>query len=204
MNFLAHLYLAEPTPASRIGNLLPDLCRIRPGMPLDPAVAAGVETHRRVDAFTDAHPVFARSKARIFPHCGRFSGIVLDVLYDHVLTVDWPRWSHTPLADFVSSVHSDFRRHPHLMPPVVRPILDRLDEQNWLLSYGTPDGLRLCFQRMAGRFSERFGREVDLASAVDLLETEAEPLRADFAEFFPDVVALTRNVRPPVAGGDTA
>ena len=29
MNFLAHLYLAEPTPASRVGNLLPDFARGR-------------------------------------------------------------------------------------------------------------------------------------------------------------------------------
>lgn len=188
MNFLAHLYLADPTPASRIGNLLPDLCRIRPGTPLHPDVAAGVANHRRVDAFTDTHPLFARSKARLFPGCGRFSGIVVDIFYDHFLTLAWDAHCSAPLPDFVAQVHRDFRDHPRLMPPAVQPILVRLADQHWLLSYGDADGLRLCFRRMSVRFSERFGREVRLEQAVDLLAEHGDGLRRDFEAFFPQLV----------------
>lgn len=64
VNFLAHLYLAEPTPASWIGNLLPDLTTGPTDPDLHPDVIAGAANHRRVDAYTDTHPVFARTRAR--------------------------------------------------------------------------------------------------------------------------------------------
>jgi acyl carrier protein phosphodiesterase len=196
MNFLAHLYLSPPTPAAWIGSLLPDLHR----GPLDPALPgelhAAAALHRRIDRITDTHPLFLRSRSRLFPYHGRFSGILTDVFYDHFLARGWSRWSREPLDGFVERVHGGLTSNLHLMPPAVRPIVERMCAQGWIGCYGSAAGLRLTLTRMSARFSARFGREVDLAGAVDLLDTLGDDIAGDFDAFFP---VLIRTAGEPMA-----
>src|SRR5262245_27969290 len=101
MNWLAHLLLSEPTSAFRIGSLLPDFVRppLLAGLPID--FQRGIECHRRIDAFTDAHPIVRRSVGRFVPPYRRFAGILVDVFYDHFLARDWTAHASIPLTDFV-------------------------------------------------------------------------------------------------------
>ena len=78
MNYLAHLYFAEDTPESRVGNLMPDFTK----GPVEAqsfcaGVMRGMQTHCAVDRFTDHHPVFARSRTLISPDRRRFAGIIV-------------------------------------------------------------------------------------------------------------------------------
>lgn len=200
MNFLAHLYLSEPDPRALIGNILPDLVRVpgRGRVPagLDPVVLEGVQNHRRVDAFTDTHPLFARSRARLSPRHGRFSGILVDMLYDHFLARDWPRHHPQPLPQFSRHVHDVLDRHRHAMPPAMSEIVDVMARQDWLCSYATTRGLEVALRRMSRRFSQRFGREIRLETVIDDLPALDDALYEDFTAFFPELV---RYVRPAPA-----
>ncbi|MEX0653089.1 MAG: ACP phosphodiesterase [Phycisphaeraceae bacterium] len=189
MNFLAHLHLADATPASWVGNLLPDLVRGRLPDDLHPDVAAGVRTHRGVDAFTDTHPLVARSKERLRPAHGRFAGILVDVFYDHFLARDWHRFHHAPLQQFTGEVHGAFAAHPHLMPESMRDVVVRMREQDWLCIYAQPAGIELTLRRMSRRFSERLRRRVCLEQAMVDLHAHEQALADDFARFFPQLVA---------------
>ena len=125
MNFLAHLYLADPTPASRIGNLLPDMTPgpLKPDQ--DPEVLTGAQNHKRIDAYTDTHPVFLRTRARFRQRHGRFSGILTDLFYDHVLAQSWDRYHEQPLSKFIDLVHEELGRNFDLMPePMRRSLVD--------------------------------------------------------------------------------
>lgn len=191
MNFLAHLYLAEDSPGSLIGNLLPDLVRGvgPPTDELDPAVRAGAALHHRVDIYTDRHPVFRESKGRIRGRHGIFSGILIDVFYDHFLSVSWDRYHPDPLPQFIAHVYQTFADHTHLMPPAMRWVTERMAAQDWLSSYGSVEGIGLILERMSRRFRARFERNVDLAVAVVDLEQHYDALQRDFSVFFPDLVA---------------
>jgi acyl carrier protein phosphodiesterase len=191
VNFLAHLYLAEDTPGALIGNLLPDLVRGvgPPSDTLDPTVRAGAERHHRVDVFTDQHPVFRESKARIRGRYGIFSGIIIDVFYDHFLSLEWSRYHPDPLPAFIEHVYRTFADHTHLMPSVMRPVTERMAAQDWLSSYGSIDGVGLILTRMSSRFRARFERDVPLAAAAVDLERHHDALRGDFSRFFPQLIA---------------
>lgn len=189
MNFLAHLYLTDVEPAMMVGGLLPDLVRGPAPRGLDAAVAAGVANHRRVDAFTDTHPRFHRSRARLRPTQGIFSGILVDVFYDHFLSMGWDRLHPEPREAFIDRAHSALHRHAALAPPPMRPIVRRLIEQRWLGSYASFDGLRLTLGRMSARFTDRFERDIDLTTAVADLQTHYDALADDFACFFPDLLS---------------
>ena len=100
MNWLAHAFLSSADTDFRLGNLLADIVK---GSDLDgmpPEFLAGVRCHRAIDSFTDSHPVPRRSRVRIAGEWGRFSGILIDVFYDHFLAVNWDRYADVPLPAF--------------------------------------------------------------------------------------------------------
>jgi acyl carrier protein phosphodiesterase len=68
MNYLAHLFLAEDTAESLIGNLLGDFVKGSLESHKErysEDILKGIETHRKADSFTDTHCIFRRSKQRL-------------------------------------------------------------------------------------------------------------------------------------------
>ena len=58
MNTLAHLHLSGDDPELILGNFIGDSVRGDEFSQLDERVQAGVMLHRKIDRFTDKHPVF--------------------------------------------------------------------------------------------------------------------------------------------------
>lgn len=191
MNFLAHLLLAEPTPYARIGSLLPDLVRHRRCAALDPRIAAAVDQHHRVDAFTDSHAMVARSVNLLRPRHGRYSAILVDVLYDHLLAADFQRHAIQPLPDFVASVYRDLGAHQAVMPEPMRHPIAAMIEHDWLSAYATAEGIAVILSQMSRRLSERFERTVRLETAMEDLRQHREELNDHFQAFFPLLRAHT-------------
>lgn len=212
MNFLAHLYLADPTPESMLGNLLPDFVRCRGAIPGEMAwpaeVLRGIARHRRVDAFTDSHPLFHRSKARLFEAHGRYSGILVDVLYDHALATHWARYHDEPLRAFAERVYAGLESLPRDAAGEADEALRFMRRQDWLTAYATTDGIALTLRRMSRRFSQRFGREVALEAAVETFAECREGFEGDFHAFFPQLVAyvgaLSLETTPPQREADAS
>lgn len=189
MNFLAHLVLAAPDGKSMIGNLMPDLVVGRLPAELHPDVALGVQLHRRVDRFTDTHPVVGQTKARLREHHGLFAGILVDVFYDHLLAADWRRWRDQTLDDFARFAYQQMAGDIHHAPPTMREALTRMADQNWLCCYATVAGVELTLQRMSERLSRRMKRTFDVPLATADLIDQLALLRADFDRFFPLLIA---------------
>src|SRR5438445_178705 len=105
MNWLAHLHLSEPSAAFRLGNLLPDMVGARELAALPAEFQRGAKCHHRIDAFTDVHPKFRQSVARLSPRFRRFGGIIVDVCYDHFLAADWAAHSEVPLGESVDEFY---------------------------------------------------------------------------------------------------
>jgi len=189
VNYLAHLLLADPTPASRIGNLAPDFARQRDLRELPPEIQIGIERHRRVDRLTDAHPAFARSRRRLFPAHGRYSGILVDLFYDYALSARWADYDIRPLAEFIARCYADLRRHDADMPEPMRGPVRRMIDQDWLSDYGTEPGLARILTMMSVRLTHRFRRPVDLTPAVETLAQHRAGIIDDFNDLFPDIRA---------------
>jgi len=192
VNYLAHLLLADPTPASRIGNLAPDFARQRDLRGLPPDVQSGIDRHRRVDRLTDCHPAFARSRNRLFPRHGRFSGIIVDLFYDHALTRRWEQHHAAPLPEFIERCYAHLRDHDADMPEPMRPPVRRMIDQDWLGDYATDAGLQRILTMMSVRLTHRFKRPVDLTPAVETLGTHRSGILDDFDELFPAVRAAVQ------------
>ena len=186
MNLLAHLHLSEGRPvAVAAGNLLADFLRRLGAEAPDAAFAAGVRRHRAIDAFADADPALRAVRAGFAPPWRRWGGILLDVAGDYFLTRDWPRYSAVPLRDHVAARLADVQGYLRGRPTPLRPLVDRLRAEEWLLSYGTLDGLRLAFERIA----RRSPAAAALRGAEREIARRQSELQAAFAEFYPRIRA---------------
>jgi acyl carrier protein phosphodiesterase len=183
MNWLAHLFLSEPDPAFRIGNLLPDFVRVHTltGLPLQ--FQRGIQCHLKIDRFTDSHPIVRGSLQRFCPPYRRYAGILVDVFYDHFLARDWASHSSTPLPAFASAVYESFDVFGSELPPEAHQRLLQMRADNWLCAYGDAAGISNALQRI----SSRLRKPVDLAGAVSILEDRYEAFDSDFAAFFPQL-----------------
>lgn len=189
MNWLAHLFLSDPTPAFRLGGLLPDLVSMAAMAELSPEFQRGIQRHRQIDTFTDAHPVFRRSVQRFAPPFRRFGGVLVDIFYDHFLARDWASYSETPLPDFAAEVYASFDSHCGEIPHEAHPPLREMRTSNWLCSYRELSGISAALSRI----SLRLRRPIDLAASVPILEEQYGAFQADFADFFPELQTHVRN-----------
>jgi acyl carrier protein phosphodiesterase len=185
MNWLAHALLSEHTPEFRLGNLLPDFLSAPELGQLDSRFQPGVVRHRRIDAFTDQHPVVRRSVRRFTPAYRRVAPILVDVFYDHFLSADWAHYSAQSLEAFIAEVYLSFDGERARLPEFLLSPLDRMRAENWLGSYRDLEGLRRTLTRM----ERRFRRRVDLVGGLAELERNYAGLRDDFREFFPELRA---------------
>jgi acyl carrier protein phosphodiesterase len=182
---LAHVFLSEPDIEFRLGNLLADLVKGRDRAGMSPGFLRGVKCHQAIDAFTDYHPVVHRSQARISDGYRRFSGILVDVFYDHFLALNWERYSSETLDAFTGRLAAEIRAHPMELPEEARYALGRMLEDNRLTAYRTIEGIEATLHRVSQRLEARIGRAFALEKAVSELQENFEGLGSDFAEFFP-------------------
>jgi len=195
VNFLAHLFLAEPTDESRIGGILADFTvgRIEDlEKQYGSEIARGIQRHRDIDRFTDTHPVVRNSIACLQPEQGIFSGIIVDVVYDYFLIKHWNRFSDEPVEGFLETAYSSLQRMDWDFPETYRYVIPRMIASNWLLSYRTLEGVHDALSRMSYRLSSRFPRGTTLHHAIDRIRHCYDVLDRDFLTFFPDLIAFTR------------
>lgn len=190
MNWLAHLFLSEPNPAFRIGNLLPDLVPAAQLRALPARFMPGIECHRHIDAFTDRHPVVRRSIARLVPPHRRFGGVLVDLFYDHFLAVNWANYSGESLEQFAQSVYADLESHWRELPATATGRLYGMRSDDWLCSYREIANVRLALDQIGARLR----RPRALGAGVTELERNYPALQADFHEFFPELRAHVQRV----------
>jgi acyl carrier protein phosphodiesterase len=185
VNYLAHLYLAEDSAESLIGNLMGDFARGIDPDRLDPQVRAGLARHRRVDRLTDAHPVHRHSRSRLRAEWGHLAAVLVDVFYDHFLARNWERYSPITLEAFSRRVYAALNAHPQRLSPRLRAAAPRIVAIDLLRGYRSLSGVERILEGMA----RRLRRPIPLRTAVTSLRRLYAELGRDFEAFFPALIA---------------
>lgn len=191
MNYLAHCYLAEATPAALIGSLAPDFNRGGCFAPADPAIRDAMQEHLAIDQFTDAHPATIAIRTLYAKHFRHLGGVLADVTYDHFLAAQWPRFHAGQLVPFTASVYRTLEENAALCPELLQECLPRMRQQNWLASYADLEGVAETLRRMSHRLSSK----PRMQDAVVILETNYAELRGHFDDFFPQLQAHVKERR---------
>ena len=160
MNYLAHLALTPLVDdmvrqnSLRIGNLLGDFVKgtessLRIQLPAD--LVDGIVLHRAIDKFTDKHPSFIASKQLLAPKRRRYAGIVLDIIYDHFLSIHWQCYNDQSLDDFITQVYKTIDENKEWQLGNLKHIFPTMMSENWLSRYISISGIEETFKRVATR-----------------------------------------------------
>jgi acyl carrier protein phosphodiesterase len=191
VNFLAHLHLADGDPGDMSGGVAADFVRNPDLHLLTPDVLRGVMLHRLIDGFTDRHPVTLRSISRLAPKMGWFSGIVIDIYYDHILARDWLKYSSESLPDFAARCYRVLEDRHVAFPEDARDFIRKFIDQDRLNRYATIDGIEDTLARVSKVIAKRIpNRAIPLTDAMPILIARDPELAADFHAFYPELIAF--------------
>ena len=183
MNFLAHIFLSGQDEDLIIGNFIADSIKGRKYLNYPEGIRNGILLHRAIDSYTDSHSTVRRSTARLFKNYSHYSGVLVDIFYDHFLAANWDDYSGIPLEDFISEFYILLQPNFSRLPAPVQRFMPYMIQENWLLSYSSHDGIKRILYQMNQRTKNRVG--MDRAGA-DLREHYTS-FEKDFREFFPEL-----------------
>jgi acyl carrier protein phosphodiesterase len=198
VNFLAHLHLADGDPGDMTGGIAADFVRNPQLHLLAPDVLRGVMLHRLIDGFTDRHPVTLRSISRVSKRMGWYSGIVIDIYYDHILARDWPRYSPEALPAFAARSYAVLEAGHTVLPEGARDFIRKFVDEDRLNRYATLDGIEDTLARVSRVIAERIpNRAMWLPEAMPLLIERDADLAADFHLFYPELMTFAIRHKSP-------
>ena len=181
MNYLAHLFLADESAPSLVGNLLGDFVKGVLTDQFDEEIRRGIAHHRTIDVFCDAHPLTVSSRRLFSLGRRRFAGIIVDVCYDHFLCNHWTEYTRVPLHRFIEHAYAALLAHGPILPERLRRILPAMIAENWLASYRHLGGVETALDRLARRLK----RGEPLTGSIEEVKIQYERLEANFCAFFP-------------------
>jgi acyl carrier protein phosphodiesterase len=186
MNYLAHLYLSGNDADLLLGNFIADHLKGEDRKRLYPeAIKRGIALHRRIDAFTDGHPVVTESKMRVRSSFGKYAPVIVDVFYDHFLAANWERYHAMPLPIYAQQTYDLLQSRFEELPSGAQHMLPFMRQHDWLSGYAHMTGI----QRVMGGMSRRSKFESRMHEAPTLLALQYAAFEAEFNRFFPELEA---------------
>ncbi|MBV8659366.1 MAG: DUF479 domain-containing protein [Burkholderiales bacterium] len=195
MNYLAHILLARQSDAAMVGALLGDFVKANGGDAYPAEMAFEITLHRQIDRYTDEHPVVRAAWREFDPARRRYAGILLDVLYDHLLTQRWDQYCDTPRDAFIRRFYQALRAHHALLPDTLRQIAPLMIDEDWLGRYHDFAGVEWAIARISRRLS-RNGHL--LRDGLADLHTHYAAFAEGFDAFFPELIAFVQDRRAQV------
>jgi len=183
MNFLAHSHLSGNNNDVLFGNFIADAVKGNGFTRYSKDVQTGIKLHRKIDTYTDKHPIFKQTLNRIRSDFGKYAGVAADIYYDHYLAKNWKTYHQIDLKQFAGQVYTILRNNYSILPDRTKRLLPFLVMQNWLVGYSNFHDLQLVFYGM----DRRTGFKSGMSKAVKVLRKNYLEIGDDFAGFYPQL-----------------
>ena len=184
MNYLAHIFLSGIDDEIMIGNFIGDYIKGNDYNKYPETIRKGIMLHRRIDSFTDGHKIIHQSMSYFAPRYRKYAGIIIDVLYDHFLAVNWDKFSPQPLDEYKENVFETLKRYHSVLPERVQFFIPSFIKNDWIGAYSSVEGILTVFYRMSMRTS--LPNESEFAKEV--IHKYYIQLQSEFLTFFPDII----------------
>jgi len=189
MNYLAHIFLSGTEDEVMIGNFIGDYVKGKDYNKYPDAIKKGILLHRRIDTFTDKHKIVSQSKSYFARRYHKYSGIIIDILYDHFFANNWDSFAAQPLNEFKENVFDCLKKYYSILPERVQFFVPSFIKNDWIGVYKSQEGIITVLNRMSMRttlpdYSE-FAREI--------LRKYYVQLESEFLTFFPEIIKYVVN-----------
>jgi acyl carrier protein phosphodiesterase len=184
MNFLAHIYLSGNNDMVTIGNFMADGIRGETYKKYPTDIQKGILLHREIDTFTDAHPIVRQSTKRLHENYGHYSGVIVDILYDHFLAKNWSVYSQIPLDEYAETFYDVLEDHFEILPLRIQRLMPYMIADNWLLNYAKIEGI----QRVLDGMNRRTKHKSKMNEATKELKKFYSEFEEEFTLFFEELI----------------
>ena len=189
MNYLAHSYLSFQQPDLIIGNFIADSIQGNRFEGLTDGIIKGISLHRKIDVFTDSHPIFLTSKHRFSKDFDKYSGVLMDIIYDHYLAKNFSTYSTLSLQQHSNSIYNLLKENYHYLPEPAKRFYGYMTERNILFHYSSLTGIETVLTHLSGRIRNRF----ELQLAIPILEKHYTEIEEEFFIFFDELQSFCKS-----------
>lgn len=188
MNFLAHIYLSGENDLIKIGNFMADGIRGKQFEHFPDDVQKGILLHRFIDTYTDSHDTFRQSTKRLHEKYHHYSGVIVDIMYDHFLAKNWEKYSDEKLDHFINRFYRSLHENYPILTEKTQNLMPTMIRENWLWSYQTIDGI----QHILTQMDRRSKNQSKMQFASQELKEFYPEFEREFDLFFKDVQAQSK------------
>ncbi len=164
-----------------IGNFLGDFVKKGREDLFDEDIRKGIILHRKIDSFSDKTQIVKKSKKRFPEHLYRFSGIAVDIIYDHFLAKNFSTIAFTDLKDFLNSFYSALEPNELPLKEEEKRLIRRIINENWMYRYKDKEYTKNTIYRV----SKRIKRQNPLDECCFWFEKYYREFEKDFFKFLP-------------------
>jgi len=189
MNFLAHIYLSGNDDGIIIGNFIADGIKGKRYRKYPQQIQKGILLHRAIDSYTDSHPIVKQSTKRLHENYSHYSGVIVDILYDHFLAKNWKDYHDMPLDEYVDEFYEMLRNNFGVLPTRIQRMMPYMIGDNWLLNYATIAGISKILNQM----NIRTKGISKMNFAVLELEEFYTEFEDEFTSFFAELIDYSKN-----------
>lgn len=187
MNYLAHIYLSGDNELVTIGNFIADGIKGKSYKTYSIDIQKGILLHRHIDTFTDAHETVRLSTKRLHKKYSHYSGVIIDILYDHFLAKNWKNYCSVPLEDYIDHFYDSLERNYEILPSRIQKMMPYMLADNWLVSYASIEGISRVLDGMNRRTKNRSS----MNEAVVELEAFYTEFENEFSSFFDELIIFS-------------
>lgn len=193
MNFLAHTFLSGNNVNILLGNFMGDFINGSKWEHLPDDICTGIKLHRGIDKFTDAHPMIRQGVKRLYKDHGKYAPVVIDILYDHILAVEWDEFTDISLREHSDRAYTYFESNQKYFPRKLQSKLFRMIEDDFLFQYRSRSGL----ERSLGFMDRRTKFPSAFTAASEQLYKEWDLFLQEFRQFMPDIMTFVSDFLSP-------
>ncbi len=190
MNYLAHAYLSFDQPKILAGNMFSDFVKGKKQYEYERLILKGIVLHRRIDQFTDEHPVTKEMKKFFKPDYGLYAGAFADIVYDYFLANDTIIFnSPEALQEFSKKTYRYLDENILVAPLIFQQMFPYMKSQDWLSNYRFEWGIQKSFTGMTRR--AKYISESE--PAFKIFENNISALKPFYDAFFPQLKNYTES-----------
>lgn len=183
MNYLAHIYLSGTNDFIKIGNFMADSIKGHDYENYPNEIRKGILLHRFIDSYTDNHPIYRKSKHRLHEKYGHYSGVIMDIFYDHFLAKNWSNYSNEKLEIYAQIFYQLLQDNHAILTEKIQKMMPYMIGRNWLVSYASLEGISMILFQMDYRTNHR----VNMDESVVELKQYYKEFEDEFTLFFEEL-----------------
>jgi len=190
MNFLAHAFLSFGNPDILIGNMIADMVKGKQIESFPESIQEGIRIHRKIDAFTDEHPVNRKAMEVFRKSAGRYASPFLDVSYDHFLALDELNTPNGGWQTFSEKSYRQIEQYTGILPSRFYTMFMYMRNEDWFYNYR----YKWMIERSFDRLKSRANYLDENACVFQDFELHYEEIKEAYKLFFPELKVYTKSI----------